>query len=426
MERTGPERHSDRRVKPPFFYGWILIPVAWLVYGLGISPGYYSFGQFGKPFMADLGISRQQFGLIFGIFTFMYSGVGPIVGMTQARVGLRTVMTGGSLMASIGFLIMSRAENMPTAIIGFSLLGGAGIGFSTIIPCQTLGSHWFLKYRARAIAIIFTAGGIVGMIVPKVDKWVLEHYTWRDGWLIVAGTAFFVAVICALFIRNTPEDVGQHRDGETIDLHPDAAPVMVAADGWTAHQAIRTPQFALIVLAACAYAVPWGVVVAHGRLHLGDLGIQLGPITTVFSTMIFISIFGRFSGALGDFVKPQVVLGASLLLETAGVAGFLVAPNSATALAAGIAIGMGFGAAYTSIPVVFADYFGRQAFGTTSGTRILITGIFNALGPFLAGTCYDQFGSYTAAFITLIALGLAGALAAFTCPHPGHPPNTAT
>jgi len=408
-------------VKPPLFYGWIIIPVAWLVYGLGIAPGYYSFGQFSKPFIADLDITRQQYGLIFGIFTFLYSGVGPLVGMAQSRIGLRIVMTGGSLVATIGFLIMSRAQDVPTAIIGFSLFGGAGVGFTTIVPCQTLCANWFLKYRARAIAVIFTAGSIIGMVIPKVDQWVLENLTWRDGWLIIAGTSFFVAVICAVFIRNTPEDVGQQRDGASHDDTSNLAPAAIVADGWTAHQAIRTPQFALVALAGTAYAVPWGVVIAHGRLHLDDLGIESSTIATVFSTMIFISIFGRLSGAIGDFVKPQFVLGGSLLIETIGVTGFLLAPNTLTATIAGLLVGIGFGAAYTSIPVVFADYFGRQAFGTTSGVRILITGIFNALGPFLAGTAYDQLGSYNTAFITLIFLGLAGAISAILCPHPGHP-----
>jgi len=413
-------------VKPPFFYGWIIIPVAWLVYGFGIAPSYYSFGQFANTFIEDLGLERSQYGLIFGIFTFLYSGVGPLVGMAQSRIGLRAVMTGGSLIAAIGFLIMSRAENVTTAIIGFSILGGAGVGFSTIIPCQTLGSNWFLNLRARAIAIMFTAGGIVGMLVPKVDQWVLANYSWREGWLMVAGTSFFVAIMCAIFVRNTPEDVGQLRDGATPDPSSDSAnttaPAASAADGWTAHQAIRTPQFALIVLAASAYAVPWGVVVAHGKLHLGDIGIDAAVIPTVFSTMIFISIFGRLSASIGDFVKPQVVLGGSLLIEITGVTGFLFAQNSTTAYIAGLLLGIGFGAAYISIPVVFADYFGRQAFATTSGTRILITGIFNALGPFLAGAAFDRFESYTYAFIALIVMGLAGALAAFTCPHPGHPP----
>ncbi len=417
-------------MKPPFFYGWIIIPVAWLIYGLGISPGYYSFGQFSEPFIDDLGLTRQQYGLIFGIFTFLYSGVGPIVGMAQSRVGLRAVMTGGSLMAAAGFIVMSRAENLTTAIIGFSILGGAGIGFSTIIPCQTLASNWFLNYRARAIAVIFTAGGIVGMAVPKIDPWILDNLSWREGWLIVAGISFFVALMCALFIRNRPEDVGQHRDGVILEETPDAsdttATATVAADGWTAHQAIRTPQFALIVLAASAYAMPWGVVIAHGRLHLGDIGIESGPIGTVFTTMIFISIFGRASGSLGDFVKPQVVLGASILIETIGVTGFLFAQNSTTALIAGLLVGIGFGAAYISVPVVFADYFGREAFATTSGTRILISGIFNALAPILAGTAFDRLGSYTAAFITLIVIGLIGAISAFACPHPGNPPETKT
>lgn len=412
-------------MKSSFFYGWILIPVAWIVYGFGISPGYYSFGQFSDAFNADLGLTAQQYGLLFGIFTFLYSGVGPLVGMAQTRIGLRIVITAGSFMASLGFFILSRAEGFTAALIGFSILGGAGIGFSTIIPCQTLVSNWFLTYRARAMGIIFTAGGIVGMGVPVLDRWMLNHHSWREGWLVVSGISFAVGVICFLFVRNTPESIGQFRDGERPADDPDnatSAPATVAADGWTASQAIRTPQFALIVLAACAYAVPWGVVVAHGKLHLIDRELESG-VATAFTWMIFASIFGRFSGSIGDYVKPQVVLAGSVLLETIGVTFFLIADNSATALMAGITTGLGFGAAYIAVPVVFADFFGRQAFGSTSGTRILITGVLNALGPFLAGTAKDQLGSYSVAFMGLIVLGLAGAISAFLCPHPGHPPE---
>ena len=75
-------------------------------------------------------------------------------------------------------------------------------------------------------------------------------------------------------------------------------------------------------------------------------------------------------------------------------------------------VGLGFGLAYISVPVVMADYFGRRAFATTSGVRMMITGIFNALSPFLTGMIYDDVKSYTVPFLSILVLCLAGAAAA--------------
>ena len=42
--------------------------------------------------------------------------------------------------------------------------------------------------------------------------------------------------------------------------------------GWTAAQAIRTPQFALMLVCGVAYSVPWNTVVPHLPLHMLDVG----------------------------------------------------------------------------------------------------------------------------------------------------------
>lgn len=409
-----------------FFYGWLIIPVAWLVYGFGISPGYYSWGQFAPALIEDLQVDREDIGGVFGIFTFLYSAVGLFVGLGQKRFGIRAIMVLGSLMAAAGFFLMSRADSVLDCYIGFAILGGTGIGLSTIIPCQTLAATWFLKYRARAIGIIFTAGGIVGLFVPEIDGWLLENFSWQQGWLVVAAISTGVAVLALVFVRNSPEDMGQHPDGMKTDLNPSTGAtkihsVAAPVDRWTAGAAIRTPQFMFLVLCGIAYAVPWGVVVAHGRLHLDDVGIESDAAIDAFKWMILISIAGRFTGSLGDWISPQKVLGASLLLESFGVAGLLMVDSTVEAYVFFIMIGLGFGAAYISVPVVFAEYFGRHAFATTSGMRILITGIFNALGPWLSGMAFERAGSYTVAFITLVVLGLVGSASAFFCPKPTPP-----
>ncbi len=412
-----------------FFYGWVIILAAWTIYGFGISPAYYSWGQFDEAIIEDIidsDYSRTQFGLIFGIFTFLYSGVGPLVGLSQTRWGIRYTMTFGASTSAIGFWYMSRADSVLDCIIGFSILGGVGIGFCTIVPCQTLGQNWFLKYRARAIAIIFTAGGIVGFVVPDVDQWIVANHSWRDGWTIIAGISAALAVLAWLVVRDTPEMLGQHPDGIKADPEAElqASSTDSAATEWTATQAIRTRQFLFIVMCGVAYALPWGIVVALGRDHLRTMEWDPDLVTKVFRTMIFISIFGRVSASLGDWLRPLHVMAGALVIEGLGVAGLLIKGPDALLYASMIMVGIGFGAAYISVPVVFSDFFGRRAFGTTSGTRILITGCFGASAPPLAGFVFDTTGSYTPVLITLVVLCGVGAVTALLCPNPGNPPSS--
>ena len=406
---------------PKIFYGWILVAVAWLIYGFGISPGFYSWGFFTPELIGELGFTRGQTGDMFGLFTFMYSGIGPVAGALIARWGLRATMTAGSLLASLGFLLVRQAQEPWEFFLYFGVVAGVGVGLSTILPCQTLATNWFNKYRARAVAIILIAGGIVGNRVPVFDAWLLTDHTWRDGWLVISGISLLVAILAVLFIRNSPEEMGLQPDGRAPDEADGKAPPVEPQPLWTAMQALRTPQFALLALAGVAYATPWGVVVAHGRLHFEDLGFGTALAASVLSTMILVSIFGRLAGSLSDWIAPEKVLGSALLLEAAGVAGLLFATSAGLAYASTIAIALGFGASYISIVLVFSKFFGRAAFAKTVGTRILITGAVGALAPGIVGRVFDATGSYQPAFIAIVALVLAGAVASLTIKAPVAP-----
>jgi len=415
---------------PPraLYYGWFIVAVAWIIYGFGISPAYYSWGNFSSETIADLEIDRSDFGAIFGLFTFMYSGVGIFVGPAMARWGIRPVMIFGLLASSIGFFYLSRADSLRECFIGFSILGGGGIGFATIVPCQTLGQNWFLKRRALAIAIIFTAGGIVGRIVSPIDRYILANYDWRTGWVVIGCISAALAVVAALFIRDTPEKMGLRRDGATEDEENATLERMLKASGgaqaeaWTAKQALWTPQFLALIFCGIAYAVPWGVVVPHMRLHLQDVGFAAGSAIAFTGTMALVSILGRVLAFLGDYMRPQTVLGVALVLEGLGCGGLLIAKTELLAYICVGCIGIGFGTAYISIPVVFSHFFGRQAFGVTSGVRITVTGIFNGLGPWITGLIVESTGVYTIPFIGLLVLGVVGGVVGLLLRHPGAPP----
>jgi len=407
----------------PFFYGWVIVALAWLIYGFGIAPAYFSWGFFAPEAIDELGLSRREIGLVFGAFTFLYSASSPLVGLALLRFNLRTIICAGSLLAATGFMLLSRAETLFDFLLAFSVCGGMGIGISTIIPCQTLGSNWFIKSRARAIAIIMTAGGIVGSMMAPLDKWMLDSIGWRSAWIVIGGISISTAVLAVLFVRDRPEDLGLGPDGDPpIDpVNEPAAPVHASVRNpqeWTAREAMRTPQFLLLIVCGVAYAVPWGVVAAHGRLHLEDLGFSTATVAGVFSISIGLSVVGRLSGAVGDFLAPHMVLGSALMLEAAGMGGFLIAETPAMAYASFALLGLGFGMAYINVAVVFSSYFGRSAFAATAGVRIMITGVFNAIGPWLAGEAYDRFETYSGAFVVLIVVGFAGGVSAFLCRPP--------
>ena len=141
-------------------------------------------------------------------------------------------------------------------------------------------------------------------------------------------------------------------------------------------------------------------------------------------SLALVSILGRLTGILGDKLNPRYVIIVGLALEGVGTAGFFYADTKAFAYFCLLLIGIGFGATYISIPVVFSDFFGRKAFGTTAGTRMLITGVFNGLGPYVTGLIADRTNSYFIPFMALALLCFIGSFAAAICTHPGTAPGS--
>lgn len=417
------------------YYGWILVGVGLFCYGFGISPAYYSFGFFGPELREELGLTSTQTGSVFGIFQFVFSAVGPLVGIAIARFGLRATMTTGALTCAVGFYLLSRADSVADCYLAYAIIGGLGIGFSTILPCQVLATYWFQKYRARAMAIIFTGGALVGMAVNPFNS-MFEGGDWRNAWVIIAAMSVIVAVVAAIFIRTSPGDMDLQIDGLEPSLLPlgpepgqQATNAQSAKDSsnkgpvWTAAQALRTPQFFVITLTGLAYSLPWGVVTAHGGEFVrGDLAIPAAAAGFILGTArVGASAVGRMSASVGDFMSPPRVLGIALIIEAAGIGTMAMADSQPLLYLGVILLGLGFGTAYLSIPLVFGLFFGQKAFATTTGTRIMINGVFGYLAPTLSGAFHDQTGSFVPVFWTLAGISLVGAFCAFIVKPPRPP-----
>ena len=395
------------------FLGWKMIGLGSVCYGLAISPMYYCWGFFLPEMQREFGMNDTQGGLIFSVFSWVYHGLGPVAGIAMARLGIRLMMSLGAVVGVAAFWLMSRADSFAEAMFAYAILGGIAIGFGTILAAQALASNWFVRYRSRAMALILAGGAVVGYLtLTFFAPAMLRIADWRTGWLVIAGISGLVAVLAGLFLRGEPEKVNQAPDG--AEAAAAEAPSESTGRGeWTAPLAMRTSQFYILVGLSVAYGVPWGIVAVFGRLHLEALGFATAAAGSILGIRVLISLFGRLSAFLGDFMTPQRLLGFVLILEGTGCALFIFANTAFLAYLAMVLIGLGFGAAYVCIPVVYSAFYGRRAFATTVGIRFAITGVIAPAAPTVAGVLSDWSGSHVLTLSILVGLCFVGSLVAF-------------
>jgi OFA family oxalate/formate antiporter-like MFS transporter len=72
----------------------------------------------------------------------------------------------------------------------------------------------------------------------------------------------------------------------------------------------------------------------------------------------------------------------------------------------------------TLLPVAWANYFGRENFGSIRGITLPVQVLAQAIGPLLAGVLYDAKGSYTWSLVTLGTLAVVAAVVAMVAAPP--------
>jgi len=208
------------------------------------------------------------------------------------------------------------------------------------------------------------------------------------------------------FVRERPSDLGQFPDGETglvtpsHDAHSQVKRgVYRTSEEWTFAEVLRSPTWWLILLATLGYSAGYTVFLAHGVVHLKDLGHTPAEAAFSYSIMLFALLIGNLVvAALGDHIEPRFLwtvasgafgVGMLLALKATGPAGLYVYA---------VFLGVGFGMAFPTMMTLPGNYFGGKAYPLVVGIMMAVATTSGAIGAFGAGYAYDHFGSYSRAF----------------------------
>lgn len=410
------------------FYGWKLVAVLFSLDFINMGFPYYGGSVIINGFMTrDIAMSGSMRGWGFTLLNIFVGVAALAVAVSILKIGLRATFLLGSTIIAAGALYMGLyASNAWEYLVVFGIVIGTGISFGTLVPAFTAVARWFRRYRGRAMGIAVSASGFAGLAAPVLGKVLRAHGgNWRLGWYVVAGAMVFSGLLAFLFVKDSPESLGQMVDGLPQDLQsqPSRTDALATKHPWTAAQAYRTPAYWLIALAGVAATFPFFLFVAHWIKRLTGVGFNAADAEWALSLLTIGTLVGRWlGGLLMDFMNGRVAFILGFCVYFVGSYLAIVAHPGGLWMAylAALLNGAAYGWVFTCVGTMTAHYYGPAAFPKLYGTMTLLVSTLASPAGAAGGWIVDRYGSYTPAFelnAVLAAIGIV-AIAFATMPRP--------
>ncbi len=380
-----------------------------------ISATYWrGFQAFFDPIVTTFGWSRGATAAAVSLQRVEGGILSPFVGPLILRYGPRKVMLLGIAVTGSSFIILSHVTALWQFYVAMALLT-FGMSLGTFIVLVSTVSNWFIKRRARAVAILMSFSALGGLTVPILVT-SIDSFGWRSVLVMIGIAIWVVGFPSAMVMRRPPEYYGQKPDGESSDTESVGLPRSTGSffndPNLGVRQVLKTRFFWQF-----AFVGSLGrLVSAASVLHLPalrDSGVSPGLAALSVGMLSIGDLIGRMSvGWIGDRVDKRWFLAGSYSLMGMGILA-LALVNSELLDASWLrftplpifvlGFGVGFG---ISVPLRFtmlADYVGRRSFASLLGLTGTVGEIFAASGPIFVGLTYDITGSYRPAFFILAA-----------------------
>jgi MFS family permease len=407
-------------VRLPFFYGWVIVAVAFVTTGLGVNAR-TAFSLLFPPILDEFGWER---GVTAGAFSFGFvvsAVLSPSLGRLMDRRGPRFVMELGVGLVAAGLLLapLIREPWHLYATLGL-LVGGGSVCLSYTGQSLYLPS-WFVRRRGLAMSLAFAGVGVGSIILLPWVQSVIGRAGWRTACVVMGLLVLGVLAPLNLLLKRRPEDLGLAPDGDRDAGGGAAGPpsnvvdaAWVAVD-WTLGRAMRTARFWWLAVGFLCGLFAWYAVQVHQTKYLVEVGFS--PTHAAWA-LGFVSLAGIPGQILLGHVSDRV---GREWVWTAGNLGFTLCylallllrdfPTPALLYVMVLTQGM-LGYGLTSvIGAIPAEIFQGRHYGVIFGTLMLAAIGGGAAGPWVAGALYDATGSYAPAFWLAIGASVLSAVA---------------
>jgi predicted MFS family arabinose efflux permease len=393
---------------------WTMLLV--LISGFALSQAFRTVAAIVGPALSQaFALSPQQLGLFAAAFHFSFAGLQLFMGMAIDVYGPRRTIVVAFPFAVAGALVTASAQSYGMLIFGQVLTGiGCAPAFlvCTVFVARSFASDRFAAVNGAALGI-----GSVGLLLTGTPlAWLIQHVSWRAGFVALAGCAALAWLAIFVFVREQP-----HANGEPHNK----LDVMGALRGYG--EIFRLPHtlgiFALAFTTYSAFMSLRGLWLGPLLIERHDFSlVQAGNVAIGISIvgMIGPPLFGRLDP--GDAHRRRWIMACAL----ASAACFVVMafnPGAWSDVALALAIGLisGFGTLqYADVRSAYPPHMTGRAMAVFTMAMFLGVAVMQWFTGGVASAAKAAGVETYAAVMGAIALSLAaGTLAFKVLPRPG-------
>ncbi|HEX6482068.1 MAG TPA: MFS transporter [Ktedonobacteraceae bacterium] len=358
-----------------------------------VAVNYTNYGPLIPSLHGELHISNGQAGL-FSTLLFLGLAVAYIPGGILAdRYGSRPILLGSSILFVLGELLLPLFPNLIWMLACRAILGlGSGAAFvAGARAAASLGKHSSLGQGLYGGSVQVGSG--IGLLVTPL---LLAWFGWR-GAFFVWGLAGISSIVVWLFVNEAQEP----REATRADIGA----------------GLRSPSIWTLGLSHMGTFGLGNAIAAWIAIYLvHQFGLTLGLAATLGSVALLTGMFFR---PLGGILIGRGIIGAIPLLRIGTVFGFLgvfllALPLSFVPL---VIAGMGLIAIGATIPYTSVFNEAARLRGVSKGIGQALVSVISIptvlLGPPLIGFLFQQTGSFTPAFGSILIFSTVAVTASF-------------
>ena len=334
-----------------------------------------------QEFKIDRGTASIPFALTmvgFAIGNWVMGHVVDRYGITKTIILAATVNTAGYIAA----MYVNNVYSL--SILQFFIGLGTAAAFGPLIADT---SHWFLKRRGIAVALIASGNYFSGAIWPPLFNNTLQSDGWRDVyWILALSTVFIMIPLSFLLAKKISEETARISDAassdkrQNVSISPKALTILLSIAGIGCCVAMSMPQVHIV---AFCIDLGFGPAVGAEMLSLMLIG---GIISRLINGLIADKLGGVYTLLIGSTLQCTALF---LYLPFDGLVSLYIVS---------LVFGLSQGGIVPSYAIIIREYLPGADAGTRVGFVMMCTIMGMAIGGWMSGWIYDLTGSYAAAF----------------------------
>lgn len=373
---------------------WFMFTIVSLVFFLVTAATFTSLGV-ALPFMIkELGWSRFEAGTGFAIMALMVGLAAPLPALLLRSYGLKVTYCLGGFLVTTGAVLLATTASLTQFYIGAAFLG-SGYSSCAIVPGLRLLNNWMPDKQSFVVGAFMMIGGLGGVAAPFIVTGTVHLTgTWHTHWWTVAAAMGLLTILALIFLKDSPVDMPESVRAAKNAPQNKHKHIHKSAYHWTLKEAIRTPQYYIIVFSLTLILLCSVTMNTWAFTHMTSMGVATTTAAAALSMQAIVNATSRLlGGSLANFIDPKWLLVSALAADVLGMMALSAADHPVARILFIIGDGYGFGMCFFATTMILMNYYGAKASAEIISTMNFITTLA-MIGPVLGGVLGDHFGSF--------------------------------